>query len=137
MNPQGSDITKQVAKQITNMNKGITSCQTAQSNLNLSYSVIRDTIKKLQGERDQWYITLKNNLKKEKVNYLELATRFNVMQERVEQDHVEFSTSQKFAKDQRNSLEVRVQELEIGLITAITEIKNQKTAIQIQVLLSC
>lgn len=49
-----------------------------------------------------------------------------MLQERVKQDYVEFSASQKFAKDQRNSSEVRVQELETSLILIVIEMKNLK-----------
>lgn len=68
MDQLGSDITKQVVKQIANINKGITSCGTMQLNLNSSHNIMRDTIKKLQEERDQQYGTLENTPKNEKPN---------------------------------------------------------------------
>lgn len=83
---------KQVAKQLAAMCEGITNYRTVQSNLNQTHSIITDILKKLQKGRDLQYSTMRNALKKEKANYMKLATRFNVFQERVEQDHVEFST---------------------------------------------
>jgi polyribonucleotide nucleotidyltransferase len=74
MHQLGSDITKQVARQIADMSEGITACQTAQLNLNSSHGIMRDTLKKLQEGRDQHYSTMENTLKKERANYIELAT---------------------------------------------------------------
>lgn len=78
-----SDITKQVASQIADMSGGIATCRTAQFNLDSSHNILRDTINKLQKGRDQCYTTLKNALKQEKANYIELATRFNALQETI------------------------------------------------------
>lgn len=69
---------------------------------------------------------MENTFKKEKANYVELATRFNTLQERIKQDHAKFSTSWKITKNQRDSLEKRVQELETGLMTTVVELKNLK-----------
>lgn len=56
---------------------------------------MKNTLKRFQEERDQRYLTMENTIKKEKTNYMELATRFDVLQERFKQDHAEFSTLRK------------------------------------------
>jgi flagellar biosynthesis/type III secretory pathway protein FliH len=47
MDQLGSDITRQVARQVADMSDGITACRMAQSNLNSGHGIMKDTLKKL------------------------------------------------------------------------------------------
>lgn len=93
INQYSLGLVKDIVGQLVHIKQGKKNCQIVQSSLDFNYGILRDIFKMIQEGQNHQFIYLETNLKKKKSNYKDMTKWFNMLLDRVQQDHSEFSTS--------------------------------------------
>jgi predicted nucleic acid-binding Zn-ribbon protein len=96
--------------------------------VNGSLGTLWEGVTKLQQSRGTRFDQLEKDLGREKAKNKELSTKFNKLQARVAQDAFELTAHQKLAREHREKMEKRVQDVEANFDAFLAAIERAKEA---------